>query len=136
MRFANAYALLLLLAVPLWWWFSRRRQRAEGIAYPAIGAAAVVAPSFATRLHQALPLVRALVMILCILAMARPQWGVEATRIYREGIAIAMVASTPHWGRAIAKMQRIMTKARTSGRALCSRVANDGATTAAAPIAG
>ncbi len=91
MRFAAPYVLLLLLAVPLWWWFSRRRQRSEGIAYPAIGAAAVVAPSFATRLHRALPLLRAVVMILCILAMARPQWGVEATRIYREGIAIAMV---------------------------------------------
>jgi Ca-activated chloride channel family protein len=31
------------------------------------------------------------VLGLAILALARPQWGVEATKIYREGIAIAMV---------------------------------------------
>ena len=29
-------------------------------------------------------------LILAIIALARPQWGVEATKIQREGIAIAM----------------------------------------------
>ena len=38
-----------------------------------------------------LPLLRILVLVLGILALARPQWGVEATKIYRQGIAIAMV---------------------------------------------
>jgi Ca-activated chloride channel homolog len=42
-------------------------------------------------MRKALPWLRALVLILLITALARPQWGVEATKIQREGIAIAMV---------------------------------------------
>jgi hypothetical protein len=48
-------------------------------------------PSWPARLRAALPWLRALVLILTIVALARPQWGVEATTIQREGIAIAMV---------------------------------------------
>jgi Ca-activated chloride channel family protein len=91
MRLADPQALLLLLALPpLMWWVSRG-QAPIGIAYPALGELTRLPPSWFARLRRALPWLRALVLTLIVLALARPQWGVEATKIQREGIAIAMV---------------------------------------------
>ena len=91
MRLADPQALLLLLLVPpLLWWISRG-QAPLGIAYPALGQLASLPPSWPARLRRALPWLRVLVLGLAIVALARPQWGVEATKIQREGIAIAMV---------------------------------------------
>ena len=91
MRLADPQALLLLLLVPpLLWWVSRRRAPV-GIAYPALGELARLPPSWPARLRRALPGLRALVLILSVVALARPQWGIEATKIQREGIAIAVV---------------------------------------------
>jgi Ca-activated chloride channel family protein len=91
MRLADPLALLLLLLLPpLLWWVSRGRAPV-GVAYPATGELARLRPSWPARLRRALPWLRALVLILAIVALARPQWGVEATKIEREGIAIAMV---------------------------------------------
>jgi Ca-activated chloride channel family protein len=91
MRLADPQALLLLLLVPpLLWWVSRR-QAPVGVAYPALGELVRLPRSWPARLRAALPWLRALVLILIIVALARPQWGVEATKIQREGIAIAMV---------------------------------------------
>jgi Ca-activated chloride channel family protein len=91
MRLADPQALLLLLLVPPLLWWVGRRQAPAGIAYPALGALVRLPPSWPARLRAALPWLRALVLILIIVALARPQWGVEATKIQREGIAIAMV---------------------------------------------
>jgi Ca-activated chloride channel family protein len=91
MRLAAPYALLLLLALPLLLAASRRRQRPAGIGYPSVLEVARLPRSPLVLLRRGLPLLRALVLALAILALARPQWGVEATKVYREGIAIAMV---------------------------------------------
>jgi Ca-activated chloride channel family protein len=91
MRLGDPQALLLLLLVPLLLWWISRGQAPLGIAYPALGQLASLPPSWPARLRLALPWLRALVLILAIVALARPQWGVEATKIQREGIAIAMV---------------------------------------------
>jgi Ca-activated chloride channel family protein len=90
MRLADPQALLLLLLVPpLLWWISRG-QAPVGIGYPTLGELARLPSSWPARLRRALPCLRALVLILAVVALARPQWGVEATKIQREGIAIAM----------------------------------------------
>ena len=91
MRLANPQALLLLLLVPLLFFLSRRGQRPSVLSYPSIDALAVLPPSLLTRLYRALPVLRVLVLILCILALAQPQWRVETVQIHREGIAIDMV---------------------------------------------
>jgi Ca-activated chloride channel family protein len=91
MRLADPYALLLLLLVPLLFLLRRRQQRLAAISYSAIQELKSLSPSVVTRLYQALPLLRALVLILCIVALARPQEGLKATRVYSEGIAIVMV---------------------------------------------
>jgi Ca-activated chloride channel homolog len=91
MRLADPGALLLLLLLPPLLWWARTRIAPVGVGYPALADLVRLRPSLPARLHQALPWLRALVLILMIVALARPQWGVEATKIQREGIAIAMV---------------------------------------------
>ena len=71
-----------------------RRAAPRAIGFPTSGELARLRPSFAARLHAALPWLRALVLALAVLALAGPQWGVETTRLLREGIAIAMVIDT------------------------------------------
>jgi Ca-activated chloride channel homolog len=94
MRFAHPEALLLLVLVPvlmlaLWW-----RAMPLAIGFPTSHELARLRPSLAIRLHAALPWLRALVLGCAVVALAGPQLGVEATRILREGIAIAMVIDT------------------------------------------
>jgi Ca-activated chloride channel family protein len=91
MRFAHPAALLLLLLIPAVLLLVRRRTAPRAIGFPTSGELARLPPSFAARLHAALPWMRALVLSLAVLALAGPQWGIETTRILREGIAIAMV---------------------------------------------
>ena len=94
MRFAHPAALLLLLLIPVLMLVLRRRAAPRAIGFPTSGELARLRPSFAARLHAALPWLRALVLALAVVALAAPQWGVETTRIQREGIAIAMVIDT------------------------------------------
>jgi Ca-activated chloride channel homolog len=91
MRLADPEALLLLLLVPPLLWWIRRRALPVGMGYPALGDLIALRSSWRARLRAAMPWLRALVLILTIVAIARPQWGVEATKVLREGIAIAMV---------------------------------------------
>lgn len=91
MRLANPAALLLFLLVPFLLYVNRRRQRPAAIAYPAVQELQTLQPSVMTWLRRALPLLRAVALLLCIVALARPQKGLEATKVYSEGIAIVMV---------------------------------------------
>ncbi len=90
MQLANPYALGLLLLLPVLWWH-HRQQRPAAIAYPAVQTWSEVPQSSMTRLRQALPYLRLVVLALGILALARPQQGLQATKVYSEGIAIVMV---------------------------------------------
>jgi Ca-activated chloride channel family protein len=91
MRFATPYALLLLLLVPLLLWWRHRHRRPAAIAYSSVQGLAAVPPSLLTRLRRAMPLLRALILVLGIVALARPQQGLERTKVYSEGIAIVAV---------------------------------------------
>lgn len=90
-RLVYPYALLLLVFVPLLFVLSQRRQRPMVIGYSAIQELRTLPPTALTRLHRLLPVLRLLVLILGIIALSRPQWGLEAVRLRREGIAIDMV---------------------------------------------
>jgi Ca-activated chloride channel homolog len=91
MRFAQPLALLLLLLIPPLVMLARRRARPQAIGFPSTGDLAPLPRSLMVRLHRALPWLRALALALAVVAIARPQWGVEAVQVQREGIAIAMV---------------------------------------------
>jgi Ca-activated chloride channel homolog len=94
MRFAHPEALLLLVLVPILLVWVGRRATPRAIGFPTSHELARLRPSLAIRLHAALPWLRALVLGCAVVALAGPQLGVEATRILREGIAIAMVIDT------------------------------------------
>lgn len=91
MRLASPYVLLALLALPLLAYAYVRQQRPATLAYSSLGALRSMAPSLMTRLRHLLPALRVLVLLLGIVALARPQQGLQATKIFREGIAILMV---------------------------------------------
>ena len=91
MTLGSPLALLGLLLVPLVLFLSRRRQRPAAIDYSALHDLTALPRSVMTRLRDALPLLRALVLVLCVAALARPQQGLEATKIYSDGIAIVVV---------------------------------------------
>lgn len=101
MTFADPGALLLLLLVPPLLLAARRRANPTAIGFPGAGELTAMRPSLAVRLRRGLPLLRAAVLVLAIVALARPQWGVEVTRVRREGIAIAMVIDVSSSMRAI-----------------------------------
>lgn len=91
MRFDEPWLLLLLVAVPALFLWTRRRNRPATVGYTSTGDLGSLGRTFMTRLRALLPWLRLLVLALCIVALARPQWGQQVTRIYRDGIAIVMV---------------------------------------------
>jgi Ca-activated chloride channel family protein len=90
MRLAYPYALLGLLLLP-GLLVLQRRQQPSAISFPAIQELAALPPSMMTRLRRLLPWLRAVVLILVMVALARPQQGLQVTKLYSEGIAIVAV---------------------------------------------
>lgn len=87
---AYPYALLGLLLLPLLFRLNRRQQPAA-MAFSTVPDLATVSPSMMTRLCQLLPLLRIIILALGIIALARPQQGLQAKKVYSEGIAIVMI---------------------------------------------
>jgi len=90
-RIAEPWFLLLVLLVPVLVVVSQRRTLRASIGFSEAGSVRDLPRSLASRLRSALPWLRALALASFVVALARPQWGVEATRIYTKGIAIVMV---------------------------------------------
>ena len=90
MRLASPYALLFLLCVPVLFYLRQRQRYSVAVHYSSIADLVALSPSLATRLRWVLPSLRTLALLLCILALARPQRGIEAIKIFSEGIAILM----------------------------------------------
>jgi Ca-activated chloride channel family protein len=84
-------ALLGLLLVPFAFLFSRRRRRPAAIDYSALHDLTALPRSVMTRLREALPWLHALVLVLCVAALTRPQQGLETAKVYGDGLAIVMV---------------------------------------------
>lgn len=91
MRLAAPYALFLLPGIPLLVWYLRQKRQEVTVSYSVVGEVAAIPASPMTRLAQALPWVRGVALGLGVIALAGPQQGLQATKIYREGIAIVMV---------------------------------------------
>ncbi len=88
MILANPLALLLLLIIPLLWHRHMRQSRPAAIGFSDVARVAALAPP---RRRTVLPAIRILAAFCCIFAVARPQFGLELTKVYVKGIAIAMV---------------------------------------------
>jgi Ca-activated chloride channel family protein len=91
MKFANPWLLSLLLFLPLWLWWERRSVQRGGLKFSSIAVAKSLS-SFWTALGPSLLLVlRGAVLMLFIVALARPQLGRSESKIRTEGIDIVLV---------------------------------------------
>jgi Ca-activated chloride channel homolog len=88
-RFASPYALWLLGLLPLIAYLRRRRPVAV-LAHSSLAAVAGMKPSLALRLRRAIAWLKWLAVVLMVVALARPQWGVRQNTILSEGINIIM----------------------------------------------
>jgi Ca-activated chloride channel family protein len=91
MRLASPYALALLLLVPVLLYLRQRQSSNVAVRYASLADLTALPVSLAARMRWVLPALRTLALVLCILALARPQRGLEAVQISSEGIAILMV---------------------------------------------
>ncbi|MDA8419352.1 MAG: BatA domain-containing protein, partial [Desulfobacteraceae bacterium] len=90
MRFATPLALLGLLVLPglvLIW----RRGRGRGLLFSDLGLLPTEEVSWRLRLRRLPGYLRLLALILLIVALARPQAGIEKVRDVSRGVAIEMV---------------------------------------------
>jgi len=92
MRFESPWMLLLLFALPaLVWWRQRRMGPGSAIRFSWTKNAARAGSSLRQRLSWIPPVLRLAALALLIIALARPQQGMERIREANEGIAIEMV---------------------------------------------
>jgi len=90
MRFAHPWLLLLLLLIPalLWW---RARRRGPAVNFPDGALLKKLPVSLAVRLQPMLTALYALGLICLIVAIARPQRGLQESRVNTEGVDIALL---------------------------------------------
>src|SRR4051794_32749003 len=95
LRFANPELLLLAIAVALGPLLVRPfRSRPPGLVVPAIGGLSRLAPSPRARLRRLLPVLRALVLLLVVVALARPQAASKPRVVAAEAVDIVLVLDT------------------------------------------
>ena len=82
--------LLLLLLIPLIFWIKNRNREEPGLHFPDLSHLKDISQSWKNRLGFVIPLLRGLVLILLILALARPQLGISKKRVKDKGIDIMM----------------------------------------------
>ena len=91
MRFAHPWLLLLLLAVPLLVWLRHRSRRAATVTFSDNRLLDGLPRSWAVRIQPILPLLSGLGLALVVVAMARPQRGLEESRSEGEVVDIMLI---------------------------------------------
>ena len=89
-RFQTPLWLLLLVALAVIGVLAIRRQRRVAVLFSDVSILRTLPATLALRIKRALPWVRLLGLALVIVALARPQRGIEEFRLQTEGIAIQM----------------------------------------------
>jgi Ca-activated chloride channel family protein len=88
LRFADPWWLLAIPLVVGLVWFSCRRRRRGAVLYSDVALLKRLPRTLRQRLRPLLPWLRALALVLLVVALARPQYGLEQFRLRTEGIAI------------------------------------------------
>jgi Ca-activated chloride channel family protein len=91
MRFASPWALLLLTLIPAVLFYMSRKGSAGSIRFSSLANARRAGKSLRHRLALLPLVIRTIVMVLLVLALARPQLGREKVKDVTKGIAIEMV---------------------------------------------
>jgi Ca-activated chloride channel family protein len=89
MRFAHPFLLLLLLLIPLLLW--RRSRRNAAVHFPDGELLKKMPVSWAVRLQPLFPILYALGLACLIIAIARPQRGLQESRVNTEGVDIVLL---------------------------------------------
>jgi Ca-activated chloride channel family protein len=92
LRFATPWALALLpLALAAAWWMGRgRMRRSPRLHLPGAAELSALGRSGWVRVDRALPWVRGAVLVLLVLALARPQAGAREETVHTEGVDIVV----------------------------------------------
>ena len=90
MTFREPLAFLLLLAIPPLIYFHFRKTRSGSIKFSSIENLKPISPSWTKWGQEGLLFLRCVVIVLIAFAMARPQKGVEESRLVSEGIDIVL----------------------------------------------
>lgn len=90
-HFAHPWVLLLIVLIPFLWWRARRGGRSGSILFSDCTLVSSAAFGARTAMRWLPDVLRALALILLIVALARPQEGVEQVRESSEGVAMMMV---------------------------------------------
>jgi Ca-activated chloride channel homolog len=86
LQLVTPLALLFLLALPLWWWWRRRRVRAA-IVFSRVSTLATLRGT-GHGLSRTLTLLRSVLLVAAVVALARPRAGARAENVTSEGINI------------------------------------------------
>lgn len=89
-RFAQPYFLALLLLLPLWLWAQRSARLRVSLRFPHAAALRALPRTWALRLQPLLPVLALSGLALCIVALARPQSGLNQRRITANTIDIVL----------------------------------------------
>lgn len=90
MTFNNPLILLLSLLIPLYLWYKLRRPKEGVILYSSIEQVKKIKPSSTIKLRQLPIYLRSFALFLVIVSLARPQKGIEHTKMPTEGIDIVL----------------------------------------------
>jgi Ca-activated chloride channel family protein len=92
LRFATPWALALLpVAVAAAWWMARgRARRSARLSLPGAADLSAIARSSWVRVDRALPWARGAVLVLVVVALARPQSGAREETVSTEGVDIVV----------------------------------------------
>lgn len=90
MRFHTPLVLLLILPIPLYIWYKLKKPREGAILHSSLEQVKKLRPSLSVRFRHIPLLLRGGVLFLIILSLARPQKGIEHTKVPTEGIDIVL----------------------------------------------
>jgi Ca-activated chloride channel homolog len=90
MRLHDPWALGLVILVPLLLWLQRRTRRDAAVRYPSLGLLRGIPYAGVRRWRWVLHALRALALLLLVLALARPQKGKAESAYHGEGIDIVL----------------------------------------------
>ena len=89
-RFADPYLLILLGIVPVLVGFRRRRRPAPALRVSTTLPVAHLPPGPQMHVARLLPVIKYAVLVLMVIALARPQWGTRQVSVKTEGINIIL----------------------------------------------
>lgn len=94
MKFHDPWAFILIALIPLLIFFAKKRRSSSSILFSSSELIKAVKPSFKLRLSNNIILFRGLALVLFFFALARPQYVIEETKTYTEGVDIVLALDT------------------------------------------